>query len=319
MNPHRLSHLLATRSTMKRLCNLLTALAFAVPLLAHAHGEAGHAASKAISSDEHAFGVQGDPKAATRTVEVTMSDTMRFVPASIPVRQGETVTFAVRNDGKLLHEIVIGTPADLASHAEMMRKHPGMEHDEPFMAHVKPGATERLTWRFTKSGSFEFACLVPGHYEAGMKGTIAVAASNTAEAHSSRHAEPAREASAKVAATKPVANPTPGSAIVAQAEAQAPASAPASPAPSSASPAPAASAATAASLADGEVRKVDTAAGKITLRHGEIRSIDMPPMTMVFAVSDPALLQGRQVGEKVRFAAERRNGAYVVTHIEPAR
>ena len=93
----------------------------------------------------------------------------------------------------------------------------------------------------------------------------------------------------------------------------------ATPAPSSASPAAVKPATDAADLADGEVRKVDVGAGKITLRHGEIRSIDMPPMTMVFTVSDPSLLQGRQVGEKVRFAAERRNGAYVVTRIEAVR
>jgi len=273
---------------MNRLSLLLAALAGAIPVLAQAHGEAHPPTPRAISTEEHAFGVQGDPRAATRTVDVAMDDTMRFVPAAIPVRQGETVTFVIRNRGKLLHELVIGTPADLARHAEAMRKHPGMEHDEPFMAHVQPGATERLTWRFTKSGSFEFACLVPGHYEAGMKGTIAVAVRDAAKA-------PAAGATPAIAST---------SVLVAQAAAGAPSSA------AAAVPTP---------LADGEVRKVDVGAGKITLRHGEIKSIDMPPMTMVFTVADPALLDGRQVGEKVRFAAERRNGAYVVTRIEPAK
>ncbi|MCC6869293.1 MAG: cupredoxin family protein [Burkholderiales bacterium] len=161
---------------MRRLHPLLLALAGVAPLIAHAHDEARHAPSPTLSTHAYAFGVQGDPKASAHTVTVVMDDRMRFTPASIPVRQGETISFVVRNEGKLLHELVIGTPADLARHAETMRKHPGMAHDEPFMVHVKPGAAERLTWRFTKSGRFEFACLVPGHYEAGMKGMIAVAA-----------------------------------------------------------------------------------------------------------------------------------------------
>jgi len=176
---------------MIRLDVLVIALACAAPLAAHAHDDAAHPASPAVSTHAYAFGVEGDPKAATRSVNVAMDDTMRFTPASIAVREGETITFVIRNKGKLLHELVIGTPADLVQHAEMMRKQPGMEHGEPFMVHVKPGATGRLTWRFTKSGNFEFACLVPGHYEAGMKGVIAVTARATENAPtSSRSAAP---------------------------------------------------------------------------------------------------------------------------------
>ena len=65
---------------------------------------------------------------------------------------------------------------ELEKHAEFMRKHPGMEHDEPYMAHVKPGNTERITWKFTKPGTFHYGCLVAGHFEAGMKGSVIVAA-----------------------------------------------------------------------------------------------------------------------------------------------
>lgn len=78
--------------------------------------------------------------------------------------------------GKLLHEFVIGSQEELRIHGELMLKHPGMEHDAPYIAHVKPGKTERITWKFSKAGTFEFACLVAGHYEKGMKGTIEVAA-----------------------------------------------------------------------------------------------------------------------------------------------
>lgn len=235
-------------------------------LAADAHGPSH--ATRPIATDEHAFGAQGDPKAATRTVTISMNDTMRFTPSSITVRQGETVTLAVRNDGKIRHELVLGTAADLAHHAELMRKHPGMEHDEPYMAHVEPGATQHLTWRFSRDGTFEFACLVPGHYEAGMKGVVTVQA-------------------------------TPGEAAGAKAGPGSPPHA-------------------AGTLAEGEVRKIDLAAGKVTLRHGEIRNLEMAPMTMVFGVTDPALLQPLKVGDRVRFAAERRDGAIVITRMEPA-
>jgi Cu(I)/Ag(I) efflux system periplasmic protein CusF len=73
-----------------------------------------------------------------------------------------------------------------------------------------------------------------------------------------------------------------------------------------------------AAMADGEVRKVDKEAGKLTLRHGRIDNLDMPPMTMVFRAADPKLLDGLEEGDKVRFAADRVDGAITVTRIEPA-
>jgi uncharacterized cupredoxin-like copper-binding protein len=82
----------------------------------------------------------------------------------------------VRNDGKVKHEMVIGTMEELKTHAEMMKKHPGMEHDEPHIAHVAPGKNETLVWQFTKAGTFYFGCLEPGHFEAGMVGQIRVVA-----------------------------------------------------------------------------------------------------------------------------------------------
>jgi uncharacterized cupredoxin-like copper-binding protein len=80
----------------------------------------------------------------------------------------------VTNAGKVMHEMVLGTMQDLKAHAELMEKHPGMEHDEPYMAHVPPGRTAEILWQFAKAGEFHYGCLVPGHLEAGMIGKITV-------------------------------------------------------------------------------------------------------------------------------------------------
>ena len=158
----------------------VAATAFAALLApAWAHSDAAHdkkPVARKISTEEHAFGRQGDAKKATRTIIVNMADTMRFTPGEITVKQGETVKVVARNGGKIMHEMVIGTEAELKKHAVLMQKHPGMEHDEPYMAHVKPGAKEEITWTFTKPGTYMYGCLIPGHFEAGMKGTIKVAA-----------------------------------------------------------------------------------------------------------------------------------------------
>jgi uncharacterized cupredoxin-like copper-binding protein len=157
---------------------LAIAIAVGSPL-ALAHGDEkmhGSAAKKPISTEEHAWGREGDPGKASRTITVDMSDTMRFSPAELKVKAGDTVKFVARNKGKVMHEMVIGTREELEKHAEMMRKHPGMEHDEPYMAHVKPGGKQEIAWTFTKPGTFMYGCLIPGHWEAGMKGTIVVAA-----------------------------------------------------------------------------------------------------------------------------------------------
>lgn len=97
----------------------------------------------------------------------------------------------------------------------------------------------------------------------------------------------------------------------------APASAPASVAPAAFAPAALASPATAPELAEGEVRRIDQETGKVTLRHGPIKNLDMPPMTMVFTASDPALLAPLKVGDKVRFQAVQEAGKYMVTDIQP--
>ncbi len=99
---------------------------------------------------------------------------MRFTPNVIKVKQGEVIKFVHSNVGQIMHEFVLGTPESLAEHAEMMKKFPGMEHEEPYMAHVAPGKTGVIVWQFNKSGKFAFGCLIPGHYDAGMKGSIIV-------------------------------------------------------------------------------------------------------------------------------------------------
>ena len=154
----------------------LLAFGLALPSVAWAHGEAhgGPKAAAPISADQHPWGRQGDPKQATRTVRVTMSDAMRFDPSQLTLKRGETVTFVVHNAGRLMHEFVIGTTAALDEHAQMMKKHPGMEHDEPYMAHVAPGRTQRISWTFSESGDFLAGCLVAGHWEAGMKAQLRV-------------------------------------------------------------------------------------------------------------------------------------------------
>lgn len=142
-----------------------------------AHGDAPHkgtAQKEAISTEEKAFGREGHPQKVSRTVKIDMADTMRYSPTEISVKLGETIRFEAKNSGKIMHEIVFGTMNELKEHAALMKKYPGMEHDEPYMAHVAPGKTERVVWQFTKTGEFYYACLVPGHFEAGMVGKVIV-------------------------------------------------------------------------------------------------------------------------------------------------
>jgi uncharacterized cupredoxin-like copper-binding protein len=120
------------------------------------------------------FGREGDPRKAMRTIDIGMSDKLRFTPEELTVKRGETVRLRVKNSGQVMHEMVLGTLQDLKEHAEMMQKHSGMEHHEPYMAHVAPGKTGTVVWQFTKAGEFHYGCLVPGHFEAGMIGRIVV-------------------------------------------------------------------------------------------------------------------------------------------------
>jgi uncharacterized cupredoxin-like copper-binding protein len=141
-----------------------------------AHGDEDHGKKGEQHADGHAaaLGKPGDPGKVTRSIRVEMSDAMRFKPASIKVKRGETIRFIVRNTGKVKHEMVLGTIEELKEHAEAMRKFPEMEHADPNQVSVEPGKTGELVWQFTKAGTFDFACLVPGHFEAGMVGKVRV-------------------------------------------------------------------------------------------------------------------------------------------------
>ena len=159
---------------------LLTA-ALSAAGFAQAHGDEAHAAKAGpVKKEQKDWGIAGDAKAVTRTINVTMMDTMRFSPDRVEVKLGETVRFAHQNAGALLHEFVIGTQKENDAHAALMVKFPGMEHSEPYMAHVGAGKTAEIVWTFNRPGEFDFACLIAGHYQAGMKGKIIVAAATQA-------------------------------------------------------------------------------------------------------------------------------------------
>lgn len=154
----------------------LSGIGFAPHASAHgARTPASKPTKPSAAAEEKAFGREGDPTRIDRTIEIGMSDAMRFDPARIDVKQGETIRFVVKNPGVLMHEMVLGTMVDLRSHSELMKKHPDMEHDEPYQAHVQSGTEGVMVWQFTQPGEFYYACLIPGHFEAGMFGKIVVA------------------------------------------------------------------------------------------------------------------------------------------------
>lgn len=139
------------------------------------HGHATHAPKAgAAKPATYAFGRPGDPKKVVRTIHVTMDDRYRFTPADVTIRRGQTVRFVISNIGQQMHEMVLGTMDDLRAHAEMMRRQPGMEHADANMAHVQPGEKGEIVWQFTRAGEYGFACLIAGHFEAGMSGRLVV-------------------------------------------------------------------------------------------------------------------------------------------------
>ena len=136
-----------------------------------------HEDGHAIEFDpvENEFGMYEPDMHVTKTIEVEMSDMMRFSPDMISVNKGDVIKFVLKNTGQITHEFVLGTPVSLDEHAEMMKKFPGMEHEEPYMIHVAPGEEGEVIWKFSESAEFAFGCLIPGHYDAGMKGVVKVA------------------------------------------------------------------------------------------------------------------------------------------------
>jgi uncharacterized cupredoxin-like copper-binding protein len=153
-----------------KLNHIITAVSMVlVSSFAYAHGDnaGGHGEADTI-------GQPGMLENISRTITITMLDTMRYRPATISVKQGETIKFIVKNSGKTKHELVLGTEKELKEHYELMKKNPEMEHADENMVTVQPGKSGEIVWKFTKAGNIDFACLIPGHYDAGMKGTVKV-------------------------------------------------------------------------------------------------------------------------------------------------
>ena len=138
-----------------------------------------------VKKEQKPWGIAGDAKPGLRTVEFKMTDNMRFTPDKLEVKQGETIKFVLKNDGAVMHEFVLGTKKELDEHAALMVKFPTMEHSEPYMAHVGPGKTGEIIWTFNRAGDFDFACLIAGHYSAGMVGKIKVVAAGKGDGHGS--------------------------------------------------------------------------------------------------------------------------------------
>jgi len=143
------------------------------------HDETNQGDNNAMQHSDHEHhenlaGQAGEPEKVTRTIKIAMNDTMRFSPDNLNFKAGETVHFIVRNQGKIRHEMVIGSKEELGEHAKMMRNNPHMKHADPNTISLAPGEQGDLIWQFTQAGSFDFACLIPGHLEAGMMGKISI-------------------------------------------------------------------------------------------------------------------------------------------------
>ena len=139
-----------------------------------AHGEPAPAAAQVLK-EQTPWGIAGDSAQVTRSVDVRMSDTMRFTPEQLQVKRGETLRLILHNDGQVMHEFVLGSEKTLREHAALMLRFPGMQHAEPYMAHVAPGQRGEIIWTFNNAGEFDFACLIAGHFQAGMRGKVRVA------------------------------------------------------------------------------------------------------------------------------------------------
>ena len=134
-------------------------------------------ASLAHEGEHFSAGEPGDASKPARIVPITMQEgdgKMMFMPNKIEVKKDEQIKFVIRNSGALDHEFVLASTADNLKHAELMKKYPDMEHDDPNAKRVAPGKVDNIVWKFTKAGTFEFSCLIPGHRESGMLGTVIV-------------------------------------------------------------------------------------------------------------------------------------------------
>jgi uncharacterized cupredoxin-like copper-binding protein len=153
--------------------------------------------SVVMAHDEgFAAGEPGDPTKPYRTIDMRMqeaSGSMAFSPAKVEVELGEQVKFVLNNTGELDHEFMLDSPEHNAKHKIAMEKNPEMEHDDPNGKRLQPKASAEIVWKFTKPGTFEYACLIPGHYEAGMHGVIVVAGDATTKKKAGDHQGSSKE------------------------------------------------------------------------------------------------------------------------------
>lgn len=153
-------------------------LALTAPVFASGSHSDGH------GEVEMAVGIPGELGNVTRTIEITMKETddggMIFEPSKLNIQTGETIRFVVNNAGELDHEFVLDTVEEIIKHKALMEEFPEMEHDDPNAVSLEQNQSGEVIWTFSNGGSFEFACLIPGHYESGMKGDISVAEIKTA-------------------------------------------------------------------------------------------------------------------------------------------
>ncbi|CDN48310.1 cupredoxin domain-containing protein [Neorhizobium galegae] len=143
----------------------------ATPVLASGSHAGGHG--------EMAAGEPGDKSKVSQTIRISMKEMpdgkMIFTPNDFKVRKGQTVRFTIKNEGELDHEFVLDQEAKVMEHKAVMEKFPDMEHDDPNAIRLKAGKSGDIVWKFTNDGVFKIACLVPGHYDAGMHGDVTVA------------------------------------------------------------------------------------------------------------------------------------------------
>jgi uncharacterized cupredoxin-like copper-binding protein len=156
-------------------CLVLAAALASGAAPALAHGDKKHAPKPAVVKEQKPWGIAGEASAATRTRSFTMTDDMRFTPDRLEVQAGRDAAAGRSQPGQGDARVRHRHKAELDEHAALMVKFPDMEHDEPYMAHVPPGKTGEIVWTFNRAGEFDFACLIAGHYQAGMVGKITVA------------------------------------------------------------------------------------------------------------------------------------------------
>jgi uncharacterized cupredoxin-like copper-binding protein len=120
------------------------------------------------------FGQPGDPMSVDRTIDVQLLDSLAFDPANLEVQPGQTIRFRATNAGAVDHEFVLGDEATQKEHESAMESGGSMQMDEANLLTLMPGETRSIVWRFTEPGTVLYGCHAPGHYAAGMVGTIMV-------------------------------------------------------------------------------------------------------------------------------------------------